>query len=138
MHLLDHLAKPAILAAYAKSQGRELDGKGDSPESSAALVANAFGYFIYRPVERPPLPGMAFAGRPAAKVQLEANVRFPWTGGMHPWLDVLVETNRRPCSRPARPAGRMHCPHRAGILSIRRWRKVVDYYDPHQSDCPSL
>jgi len=25
-------------------------------------------------------------------VRLEATVRFPWAGGCHPWLDVLVET----------------------------------------------
>ena len=92
MQLLDYLPRAAIVAAYEKSPGRELDGKGDSPESSAALVANAFGYFIERPTELPPLPGLAPAGWPASQVQLEANVRFPWAGGMHPWLDVLVDT----------------------------------------------
>lgn len=117
MHLLDHLPKAAILAAYAKSPGRELDGKEDSPESSAALVANTFGYFIDRPVELPPLPGLAFAGWPAAKVQLEANVRFPWTGGMHPWLDVLVETDT----------------HTIGVES-KRYEPYRSRYEPEFSD----
>lgn len=92
MRLLDHLPKAAILAAYEKSPGRELDGKADSPESSAALVANTFGYFIDRPAELPPMPGLTSVGWPASNVQLEANVRFPWAGGTHPWLDVLIDT----------------------------------------------
>lgn len=92
LYLLDHLAKSAILDAYAKAAGQELDGKALSPESSSALVANAFGYFLDRPGELPPLPNLSSAGWPAESVQLEANVRFPWAGGRHPWLDVLVET----------------------------------------------
>lgn len=92
MQLLAHLPQAAILAAYETSPGRELDGKADSPESSSALVANAFGYFIDRPGELPPLPGVKSAGWPATGVQLEASVRFPWNGGMHPWLDARIDT----------------------------------------------
>lgn len=92
LHLFDYLPKEAILAAYEKAAGRELDGKAESPESSSALVANTFGYFLDRASELPPLPGLLGAGWPATSVQLEANVRFPWVGGRHPWLDVLIET----------------------------------------------
>lgn len=93
MQLLGHLPKAAILKAYEKSPGRELDGKADSPESSSALVANSFGYFLEQPGELPPLPGLLHAGWPAREVELEANLRFPWSGGMHPWLDVRVDTD---------------------------------------------
>ena len=93
MQLLDHLPKAAILKAYEKSPGRELDGKADSPQSSSALVANSFGYFLEQPGELPPLPGLLHAGWPAREVELEANLRFPWSGGMHPWLDVRIDTD---------------------------------------------
>ena len=32
-------------------------GKFDSPESSAALAVNAFGFFLHRELDLPPLPG---------------------------------------------------------------------------------
>lgn len=122
MQLLDYLPQAAIRAAYEKSPGRELDGKGDSPESSAALVANAFGYFIDRPSELPPLPGLASVDWPASKVQLEANVRFPWAGGMHPWLDVLIDTDT----------------HTIGVESKRyepyRGRHVPEFSDAYSRD----
>jgi hypothetical protein len=117
MHLLDHLPKAAILAAYEKSPGRELDGKSDSPESSAALVANAFGYFVDRPAELPPLPGLASVSRPPSKVQLEANVRFPWAGGTHPWLDVLIDSDT----------------HTVGVES-KRYEPYRGRHDPAFSD----
>ena len=93
MELLAHLPQAAILDAYAKAAGRELDGKANSPESSSALVANTLGYFLDRPSLLPPLPGLENAGWPALSVALEVNVRFPWPGGRHPWLDALVETS---------------------------------------------
>lgn len=93
MRILNHLPKSAILAAYANAAGNELDGKSESRESSSALVANSFGFYLDRPYELPPLPHLPTAGWPAVSVALEANVRFPWTGGRHPWLDVLIETN---------------------------------------------
>ena len=88
MHLLPHLPRVLILDAYARAAGKELEGKADSPESSSALVANAFGWFLDRPQSLPPLPGLTGVTWPA-RVTLEANVRFPWRGGLHPWLDVL-------------------------------------------------
>lgn len=91
--LLPGLPVEAIRACYAAAPGNEIDsGKFVSPESSAALAANTFGWFLERPAELPPLPGTEALGWPAAKVTLEALVRFPWSGGRHPCLDVLVET----------------------------------------------
>jgi hypothetical protein len=65
-------------------------GKLGSPESSAALAVNAFGWFIDRPELLPPLPGMDPAV-PATAVNVEYCARFPWSGGRHPWLDAFVE-----------------------------------------------
>jgi hypothetical protein len=81
----------ALLAALRRSPGNEwATGKFDSPESSAALVANAFGWFLDRPADLPPLPGVPM-GVPEA-VAVEEEVRFPWTGGRHPRLDVVITT----------------------------------------------
>jgi hypothetical protein len=91
---LSHLNHALIEAAYRAGAGNELDsGKLLSPESSAALVANAFGLFLDRPQDLPPIPGTDGLGWPAQRVKLEACVRFPWAGGRHPWLDVLIETS---------------------------------------------
>jgi len=82
-----------IRACYAAAPGNEIaSGKFASPESSAALAANAFGPFLTRPADLPPPPGGEAWGWPASSVRLEATVRFPWSGGRHPCLDVLVET----------------------------------------------
>lgn len=81
----------AVLAALRRSPGSELaSGKFDSPESSAALVANAFGWFLDRPSALPPLTGVPM-GQPEA-VEIEAEMRFPWSGGRHPWLDAVIST----------------------------------------------
>lgn len=82
-----------ILAAYLAAPGNEIEsGKFISPESSAALAANAFGLFLGRAADLPALPGCEDAGWPALSLQLEAVARFPWRGGRHPCLDALVET----------------------------------------------
>ena len=67
-------------------------GKFDHPESSAALVANALGFFLHRARELPSLPNCPDAGWPASSLAIEATVRFPWSGGRHPVLDCLVTT----------------------------------------------
>lgn len=89
---LPDLPEARILEALRRSPGNEVNsGKFDSPDSSAALVANAFGRFLDRPGDLPPLPGV-----PAGKVEtvdLEAEMRFPWSGGRHPWLDVAIRTH---------------------------------------------
>lgn len=81
----------AVLAALSRSPGNELaSGKFASPESSAALAVNAFGWFLERPRSLQPLPGVPM-GLPEV-VEIEAELRFPWHGGRHPWLDVAVTT----------------------------------------------
>lgn len=93
--LLDHLPKDAILARYQAAGGQELvSGMFANPESSAALVANAFGLFGERP-DLLSLPSDCLGGHPAENVDLEAQMRFPWSGGLHPWLDVRVQTAER-------------------------------------------
>lgn len=83
-----------IRAALSKAGGNEIEsGKLDSPESSAALAVNAFGWFIERPDDLPPFPGLADLGWPAMRVDVERQMRFPWRGGRHPWLDAAVETS---------------------------------------------
>ena len=83
---------PEIEAIFTAAAGNEIaTGKFDSLESSAALAANAFGFFLRQPADLPPLPGYA-ATWPARSLMLEAEVRFPWRGGRHPVLDCLVTT----------------------------------------------
>jgi hypothetical protein len=82
----------AVLAALRRAPGNELaSGKFDSQESSAALVANTFGWFLDRPKLLPPLPG-APMGQPD-EVEIEAEMRFPWSGGRHPWMDAVLTTS---------------------------------------------
>ena len=79
-----------ILAA---APGNEIaTGKFDSPESSAALAVNAFGFFLRRARDLPPLPGCKEEAWPARSLALEAELRFPWRGGRHPVLDCVLET----------------------------------------------
>lgn len=76
----------------AAAGGDEIgSGKIFHPESSAALAVNAFGWFIERPIDFPPLPGTEAMGVPE-RVEVEYCARFPWSGGRHPWLDAVVVT----------------------------------------------
>lgn len=80
-----------VLACLRRAPGNELaSGKFASPESSAALAANAFGWFLDRPGVLEPLPGVPM-GRPEV-VEIEAGMRFPWRGGKHPWCDAAITT----------------------------------------------
>jgi hypothetical protein len=81
-----------VRAAYIDAPGNELgSGKLASPESSAALVANAFGWFLGpRQALLPPLPGVEDPIWTVGAVRLEAVFRFPWAGGRHPCLDASV------------------------------------------------
>jgi hypothetical protein len=91
--LLPGLPAALIRACYAAAPGNELEsGKFASLESSAALAANAFGPFLTRPADLPPLPGGPAWSWPAKSVRLEATLRLPWRGGRHPCLDALIET----------------------------------------------
>ena|SRR5579862_6077812 len=90
---LPGLPAERIRRCYERAPGNEIaSGKFSSPESSAALVANTFGLFLEKPWMLPPLPGAADPGWPAHSVELEAVLRFPWSGGRHPCLDVIIET----------------------------------------------
>jgi hypothetical protein len=93
LKFLDGVPVEHVLDRLAKAGGDEVgSGKFASEESSAALAVNTFGWFIERPEQIPPLPGM----QPDAKVRcvdVEYCARFPWRGGRHPWLDAVVETD---------------------------------------------
>lgn len=90
-----YLPQEIIRAAYERSGGNEIgSGKFDSPESSAALAANAFGFFLEAPDALSPLPGFETFGWPATYVDLEFRAPFPWwPKGRHPWLDAVVLTD---------------------------------------------
>jgi len=82
-----------LVQELSKAAGNELeDGKFLSPESSAALAANTFGWFLEKSHGLPPFPGLEFVDWPAWQINVERQVRFPWRGGCHPWLDAAVET----------------------------------------------
>lgn len=82
-----------IEAMLNRAAGNEIaKGNLDSPESSACLAANAFGFFLRRTEDLPPLPGCLGESWPARSLTIEAEVRFPWSGGTHAWLDCLVTT----------------------------------------------
>lgn len=82
-----------VLERLAKADGHELSsGKLASPESSAALAVNTFGWFHDRPERLPSFPMLGLASRPTV-VEVEYCARFPWRGGKHPWLDAWVETS---------------------------------------------
>ncbi|MBS3979053.1 MAG: hypothetical protein KGZ77_04545 [Rhodobacteraceae bacterium] len=118
----------AVLAALTRAPGSELaSGKFDSPESSAALAVNAFGWFLDRPRSLPPLPGVPM-GLPQT-VAVEAELRFPWSGGRHPWLDAW--SPRRPrwsaskpsaTSRFARPRPAAFPKPSTAATGVRAWR----------------
>jgi hypothetical protein len=81
-----------VTACVSRAPGNEIkSGKFSSPESSSALAVNGFGWFMERAGKLPPFPGLA--GFPAKRVEVEAEMRFPWAGGRHPWLDAVIETS---------------------------------------------
>ena len=92
---LPGVPRKQIEELYNAAPGNEIaSGKFDSPESSAALAANTFGFFLNRPGDLPPLPGCEDAEWPAFSLALEKEVRFPWRARWgHPVLDVLIATS---------------------------------------------
>jgi hypothetical protein len=76
----------AVLAALARLPGLDLD----SPDSSAALVANTFGWFLSRPRLLLPFPGVPM-GLPET-VELGVELQLPMRGVRHPRLDAAVTT----------------------------------------------
>src|SRR6266513_2687691 len=91
--LLPYLPVARILDIFASAPGNEIGSrKFEKPESSAALVANAFGLFIDCKVPLPALPGLEDLSWPATDLQLVSQLRFPWSGGRHPCFDAIVRT----------------------------------------------
>lgn len=81
----------AVVNALSRAAGNELaSGKFDSPESSAALAANALGWFLNRSALLPTLPGVPM-GQPE-RIDLSVEMHFPWRGGRHPWATAAVTT----------------------------------------------
>jgi hypothetical protein len=76
----------AVLAALGRSPGSDLD----SPDSSAALVANTFGWFLTRPRLLLPFPGVPM-GLPET-VELGVELQLPLRGVRHPRFDAVVTT----------------------------------------------
>lgn len=76
----------AVLAALARQPGLDLE----SPDSSAALVANTFGWFLNRPRQLLPFPGVPM-GLPET-VELGVEMQLPMRGVRHPRLDAVVTT----------------------------------------------
>lgn len=90
---LPGVTQELVRAAFDRAGGNEIaNGKFASSESSAALAANGFGWFIDRPTTLPAFPSIDDLDWPATHVDLEREMRFPWSGGRHPWLDAAVET----------------------------------------------
>jgi hypothetical protein len=91
--LLPSLPGDKIISRYRQRAGNEVDsGRNAHRGSSAALVANTFGFFLEAPEALPRLPAWKDAWSPI-KLVLKATIRFPWSGGRHPLLDVLIETD---------------------------------------------
>ena len=64
----EHLVRQAL----DRAGGNELaSGKFANPESSAALAANGFGWFIERPALLPAFPGLDDIDWPAVSVEIE-------------------------------------------------------------------
>jgi hypothetical protein len=76
----------AVLAALGRSPGSDLD----SLDSSAALVANTFGWFLTRPRLLLPFPGVPM-GLPET-VELGVEMQLPLRGVRHPRFDAVVTT----------------------------------------------
>lgn len=99
MKALEDVLLPGVPATFVRDEilsaaGNEVgSGKIYSPNSSAALAVNTFGWFLERPSDLPPLPNLESRDRPALRINLEREMRFPWEGdGGHPCLDAAIET----------------------------------------------
>ncbi len=94
-HLLPSVPVERVRIILERAAGQELaSGKFASPESSSALAVNGFGVFLDAPEALPPIPALADLDWPARQVDIERQMRFPWRGGRHPWLDAAIETER--------------------------------------------
>jgi hypothetical protein len=92
--LLPHLPQDAILTALSSGAGDELEAKFSNPESSAALAVNTLGFFLNSAPAFPALACLNGCDWPALEAGVEQEMRFPWAGGTHPWLDAAIRTKR--------------------------------------------
>lgn len=133
---LPDLPVDGILECLKRSPGHEVNtGKMEGPESSAALTANAFGWFLNRAQDFPPLPGVP-AGQ-VSSVTLEAEMRYPWTGGRHPWLDVAIETHTTLIGIEARryePFRPMKVNGFAEVVDRPVWREKLAHFTKLRDD----
>ena len=91
---LPGVPEATVREIYGRAAGNEIaSGKFASPQSSAALAANGFGWFLERPSNCPLFPSVAEIGGPVRTVAIERELRFPWGGGRHPWLDAVLWTD---------------------------------------------
>ena len=91
--LLLDLPTNRIRKILEEAGGNEIaSGKFASPQSSAALAVNGFGWFLERPALLPAFPRLEASDWAPVQVDIERQMRFPWRGGRHPWLDAAVET----------------------------------------------
>lgn len=82
-----------VLERLGTADGHEVSsGKLASPESSAALAVNTFGWFHERPDRLPPFSVLGETISRVTLVEIEYCARFPWSGGKHPWFDAWAET----------------------------------------------
>lgn len=121
--LLPGVPELAVRQALSRAAGKELEsGKLLSQESSAALAVNTFGWFLERASDLPAFPALTQLDWPATRIDIERQMRFPWRGGYHPWLDAAVETDQ----------------HLIGVESKRfepfRDKKSVDFSDAYDRD----
>ena len=90
---LPNVPSEGIEEILKAAPGNEIgSGKFDSPESSAALAANTFGFFLNRAGDLPLIPECYQGKGSTVSLALEETVRFPWRGGRHPVLDALITT----------------------------------------------
>ena len=90
---LPGVSEERLRAIYGHAAGNEIaSGKFASPQSSAALAANGFGWFLDRPGDCPLFPALADLGGPVREVAVERELRLPWSSGRHPWLDAVLWT----------------------------------------------
>lgn len=67
-----------IRRAFDRAGGNEIaSGKFASSESSAAVAANGFGWFLTRPGDLPAFPGLDDLERPATRGDVERQMLFP-------------------------------------------------------------
>src|SRR5687767_8892604 len=121
--VLPHLSATDIVERLRRAAGKEVDsGKVGNPQSSAALAANTFAYFMSAPTHLPALPGWPERWEPIS-VLIEEEMRFPWGGGHHPWLDAVIETRTHLIGVESK----RYEPYRGGVraeFSKAYWRDV--------------